>query len=177
MTARGWSCSGSWRSPPSVHFDAPRLRRLLPRDAHVQDAVAVASAHLAWVEVVGEGDDAVKAPGEALVHVHARALVLLRQALRALARDAEHAALDLHLDRLGLKAGREGVDLGGLRGGGDVQRRVGAAREAADAGRELEGLLHLALQPLELGVEIAREKREIHGHTASSGWLVGCCRR
>src|SRR5919197_1648507 len=82
----------------SVDLNAPRLSRLLAPDAHVQHAVTVGRAHLVRVDVVGERDHAVKAADEALVQVHARALLFLRERCGALARDAEHAALDLHVD-------------------------------------------------------------------------------
>src|SRR6185295_9514073 len=109
ITSTGGTSAGCWSwslrvmALSSVHFDAPRLGGCLSRDADVQHAVAVAGAHLGRVEVVGQGDDAMEAPGEALVDVHARALVRLGQRGGALARDAEHAALDLHVDRLRLE--------------------------------------------------------------------------
>src|SRR5205085_5479039 len=51
-----------------------------------------------------------------------------------------------------------------------VDRREGAAGEAADAGRYVEGLLQLALQALDLGEEVAWKEREVH---RPGSWRVG----
>src|SRR5690349_13834495 len=98
-------------SPPSVDLHAARLGGALALDADVQHAFAVGGTHLVRVEVVAQRYHAVEAAGEALVEVHARAIVV-RQRGGALARDAEDAAFDLHLDGGGVEAGRECVHLG-----------------------------------------------------------------
>src|SRR5581483_8538972 len=84
-------------SPLSADIDPARNRRFPALDADVQDAFPVGGAHLVRIEIVGKRDHAVEPAGEALVQVHARAFVR-RQIGLALARDAEHAALELHFD-------------------------------------------------------------------------------
>jgi hypothetical protein len=66
--------------------------------------------------------------------------------------------LEVDLDLGRLDAGREGVDFHRGRRAADLERGV-AAGETADAGRKaVEGLLHLALQAVDFGEQVAGQQ-------------------
>ena len=67
------------------------------------------------------------------------------------------------VDRGWIEARGKGVDLDRLRRAPDVQGGKTAAAETPDAWRQIEGLLHFALQAIHLGEQIAREQGSIHG--------------
>src|SRR4051812_25888380 len=150
-------------SPRSIDVNAARLGRFQPLDAHVQDALAVGRTHLVRVQVVGKRDHAVKAPGEALVYVHARPLALGGKRRLALAGDAQHPALELDVEALRLQPRGERINLHRLRRARHVERGEAAAREAPDTGRKFKRSLDLTLQAVELREKVAGKKREFHG--------------
>ncbi|VWX59457.1 hypothetical protein VARIO8X_160202 [Burkholderiales bacterium 8X] len=158
----------------SLDGDAARLRRGAALDADVQDAVFAAGFDLFGIGIVGQGHHAAERTVEAFVDVNRGLLVggaaRLDRTL-ALAGDGQQSALEGHFDRGRVDAGRIGIDLDRLRGAADIHGRKAVPGEAADGGRQIEGLLHLALQAIHLGEDVAGEKGSVHGEYLR--WLGG----
>ncbi len=74
----------------------------------------------------------------------------------------------MDFERGRVDAGREGVDLDGLGRAADVDGGKAVTGKAADGGRQIEGLLHIALQAIRLGEHVAREQGSVHGENLHS---------
>lgn len=150
----------------SLDGDAPRLCRGAALDRDAQHAVAQPGRDRVRIGVVGQREHPAERALEALVDVHGGLAVGLGQDALALPGDRQQAPFEVDLQRCRVDAGREGVDLDGLRRAAYVERGKAVAAEAADGGRQIEGLLHLALQAIHLGEHVARKQGSVHGETS-----------
>jgi hypothetical protein len=128
----------------------------------VQHALAVARLHRVRVDVVGQRHHAPEPSGKALVDVHRGLRVAAGQMAGAFAGHRQHALLDLQVDARRIQARHECVDLQRARRAADVHRRKTAAAQAADARRQFESLLHVALQAVQFREQVAGKQGSVH---------------
>jgi hypothetical protein len=95
--------------------------------------------------------------------MHGGLLLLAGKVQLAFAGNGQHRLFQLHFDGVRIDAGREGIDFHRVWRAADVQSRKAAAVEPANTGRKVEGLLHLLLQAVEFGEQVARIQGSI-GH-------------
>ncbi|MBS1197881.1 MAG: hypothetical protein H6R18_1666, partial [Proteobacteria bacterium] len=124
--------------------------------------VAVTGIDGAGVDVVGQRDDAAEAPGKAFVNMDGSLFLLGWQIVLAFAGNGQYAFLNLYVNRGRVDTGGEDVDLYRLGCMADIHGRKAAARQTANAGGKIDGLLQFALQPIQFRKQIAGKQGSIH---------------